>query len=183
MKRAFVTVVMVMVTVPLLMVSCGDKKVDQQAEDWGRVLELDSMLDDRTGNIPGLKVAEEAMAAFRSYGNNYPEDTLAIPFHLKAAHLAFTLGNYQMSADIFNEVVSIHPEAEEMPYIYIRLGTLYNDHLNDTVLARTFYTKVLDDFPDDPYVESALFGLETLGMNPDEQFVIIRRKAGQLSEE
>ncbi len=175
--------VLMMVGLPLLFLSCIEQKVDQQSIDRARVLELDSLLHDRTGNLPGFKVAEEAIVAFRAYGNNYPDDTLAAPYHLKAAHLAFTLGQYKLSADIFSEVVSLHPETTELPYIYTRLGSLFNDHLNDTARARTYFTMIIENFPGDPYVESAQFGLETLGMDQDEQFKIIQQRNAMLAEE
>ncbi len=141
-----------------------------------KVIKINESLYDKTGTIPGHVIAEEAIDAFREFGRRHPKDSIALPYHIKAGDLAFTLGKFSQSAEIFNEILTIYPQNNQMPYVYLRLGALYNDKLNDTVQAKAFYNRILDEFPDDPFVESALFGLETLGLNEDEQLRVILNK-------
>ncbi len=182
MKRNSITFLLLPVMI-VAMVGCGSPQQTALEEERARIIELNSLLYDKEGNLPGHKVAQEAIEAFRAFGNNHPDDSMALPYHIKAGDLAFTLGQFRLSADIFSEVVSLYPSGEHSPYVFIRLGSVYNDRLQDTAAARVYFTKVLDEFPSDPLAESAEFGIETLGMDEEEQFKVILKRSQMLADE
>lgn len=157
----------------------GGKKELNVDEERAKVTELRKELYDNNSVLSSKKVAEEAIEVFRALGKNFPSDSMALPFHIEAAEIAWTLQKYTLSAEIFREIADLHPANESLPYIYVRLGSLYNDKLNDTTMAKSYFNMVIENYPGDEFYQSALFGIETLGMDEDEQFKVILKKQAE----
>jgi tetratricopeptide (TPR) repeat protein len=170
----------------LILVSAGGckERADKQLErDRERILELDRSLYDKTGNLPGYIVAEEAIVAFREFGNNYPEDSLALPFHIKAGDIAFTLGKIKTVTEIYGEILTLYPSGDHTPYLYLRLGNLYNDELQDTVTARIYFERLIAEYPEGKRAEDAATMLEMLGLSIEEQMEVIKRRNREIEGE
>ncbi len=138
-------------------------------------------LYDANGVLKSYPDTEKAVAAFRSFSNKFywvPFDKQTLPYHIEAGELAWTLGKMPLSLDIFMEVMKVHPKNDMTPYLYLRVASIANDAMKDTVMAREYYTKLLDEYPKSEFAEGARFGIETLGMNEEEQFLYIMRKGG-----
>jgi outer membrane protein assembly factor BamD (BamD/ComL family) len=163
------------VLVVAVMVSCNSPE-KQLKRDRARVLEVENALHAPDQNLPGMKAAEEAIVVFREFANKYPQDSMAFLYHVKAADIAFTLQQYPVSAEIFEEITEKYPQREGFAYVYLRLGSLYNDKLQDTARARTYFTRILSEYPNNQYVESAKFGLEFLGLNERQQMEVILQR-------
>jgi len=162
---------------------CRERSGSQLEQDRERILELDRALYDRTGNLPGYTIAEEAIVAFREFGNNYPEDSLALPFHIKAGDIAFTLGKIRTSTEIFGEILTLHPSGDHTPYLYLRLGNMYNDELQDTVSARIYLERLISEYPDDSRADDARILIEMLGMDVGQQMEEIKRRHREMERE
>jgi len=165
-----------------LMFSCNSPE-KELARDRAHLLEVEAALHTPNHNFPGMKAAEEAMVVFRAFANKYPQDSMAFLYHVKAADIAFTLQQYQGSAEIFEEVLEKHTQREGFAYVYLRLGSLYNDKIQDTVLARRYFNRIISEYPNNQYVESAQMGLEYLGLNEQQQLDAILRKNKELQQE
>ncbi|MFO7721799.1 MAG: tetratricopeptide repeat protein [Bacteroidales bacterium] len=148
-------------------------------KERANIIELRNQLYDQNSVLSSQKVAEEAIEAFRAFGKNFPEDSLAMPYHIEAGEIAWTLAQYPLSIEIFQEILGIHPESDMVPYLYLRLGSIYNDAMKDTINAKKYYMLLLENYPQSEFSEGAQFGLETLGMSEKEQFDHLMEKAGQ----
>jgi outer membrane protein assembly factor BamD (BamD/ComL family) len=152
---------------------------DNVNKDRERMYELRKQLYDKNSLLTSYEAADAAIEAFRAFGNKYPKDTAALPFHIEAAEIAWTMTKFPLSIEIFEEIVALHPESDLLPYVYLRLGSIYNDAIKDTVNAKKYYTLLLEKYPESDFVEGAQFGIETLGMTEKEQFDYLLRKSGQ----
>ncbi len=159
--------------VALFMAGCSGGNVDKERT---RVTELRKELYDKNSVYTSHEIAEKAIEAFRAFGKKFPEDSAALKFHTEAAEIAWTMGKHKLSTEIFREVMDMHPDEGTVPYICVRLGSIYNDNLLDTVEARKYFTRVLEKFPESDYAEGARFGLETLGMDERQQFDYMLRR-------
>lgn len=176
MKR-FTTVLIASVFILAAGCNRGPKlNVDEERE---KVQQLRKELYDKNSLLSSYDVAKEAIEKFRAFGLNFPEDSLAQPFHIEAAEIAWTMGEYRLSVEIYEEIAKLHSDSESMPYVYTRLGSIYNDKLKDSETAEKYYSIVVEQYPEDEFVASAKFGLETLGMSEDEQFRVILRKQAE----
>jgi len=149
-------------------------------EERGKVQQLRKELYDKNSLLSSYDVAKEAIEKFRAFGQNFPEDSLALPFHIEAAEIAWTLGEYRLSVEIYEEIAELHPDSDSMPYVYTRLGSIYNDKLKEPETAEKYYSIVVEQYLAwSEFFPSAKFGLETLGMSEDEQFRVILRKQAE----
>lgn len=175
MKRITIALVTCVI---VLAVGCNRGTKLNVDEERGKVQQLRKELYDKNSLLSSYDVAKDAIEKFRAFGMNFPEDSLALPLHIEAAEIAWTLGEFRLSVEIYEEIAALHPDSESMPYVYTRLGSIYNDKLKDPETSEKYYSIVVEQYPDDEYVASAKFGLETLGMSEDEQFkVILKRQA------
>jgi outer membrane protein assembly factor BamD (BamD/ComL family) len=165
-----------------LMLSCNSPE-KELARDRAHLLEVEAALHTHNHNLPGMKAAEEAIVVFRAFANKYPKDSVAFLYHVKAADIAFALQQYPVSAEIFEEVLEKHTQREGFAYVYLRLGSLYNDKLQDTVLAKRYFHRIISEYPNNQYVESAKMGLEYLGLNEQQQLDAILKKNQELGQE
>lgn len=168
-----------LITIIALLFSCSNP-VKEKKRLWARVLEVEAALHTPNQNFPGMKAAEEAIVVFREFATKYPQDSMAFFYHVKAADIAFTLQQYPVSGEIFEEVLEKHSQREGFAYVYLRLGSLYNDKLQDTAKARIFFNRILSEYPNNQYVESAKFGLDHLGMNEQQQLETILQRNKEL---
>jgi outer membrane protein assembly factor BamD (BamD/ComL family) len=156
----------------LFLLGCNGNADKERA----KVTELRKTLYDKNSILASHEVAEKAIVEFRNFGKKFPKDSAALRFHTESAEIAWTIGQHKLSTEIFKEIMDIHPDAENMPYICIRLGSIYNDNLRDTAEAKKYFQMVLDKFPGSEFVKGAKFGLETLGMDERQQFDYMLRK-------
>lgn len=157
----------------VLLAGCANNVEKERA----KVTELRKELYDKNSVLSSQEVADKAIEAFRAFGNKFPEDTAALKFHTEAAEIAWTIGKHKLSTEIFLEILELHPDARTIPYIGVRLGSIFNDNLRDTAQARKYFTLVLEKYPESDYSEGARFGLETLGMDERQQFDYMLRRA------
>ena len=151
-------------------------------KERAKVTELRKELYDKNSVYTSHEIAEKAIEAFRAFGKKFPDDTAALKFHTEAAEIAWTMGKHKLSTEIFLEIMDMHPDAGTIPYIGVRLGSIFNDNLRDTAQARKYFTLVLEKYPESDYTEGARFGLETLGMDERQQFEYMLRKANTGSD-
>jgi TolA-binding protein len=149
-------------------------------KERAKIIELRKQLYDQNSLLNSMSVAEEAIEAFRTFGKKFPTDSLALPYHIEAGEIAWTLAKFPQSIEIFEEIAGLHPDSDMLPYVYLRLGSIYNDALKDTANSRKYYTMLIEQYPDSEFSEGAQFGLETLGMSEKEQFDYLLGKSGQL---
>lgn len=161
--------------VSLLLVSTACNSVSKERD---KVLKIRQELYDKNSVLSSQVVAEKAIVAFRKFGTDFPKDSSALKFHTEAAEIAWSLGKFPQSLEIFKEIIELHPDAASMPYLYLRVAAISNDALKDTVEARKYYTLVLEQYPGSEFRKGAEFGLETLGLNEQEQFDYMMKKAG-----
>lgn len=169
-----------LIAVFFIMVGCKTKKSDEADIERSRLLEMLEGLYDENGVLVSHTAAEEAISAFRVFGNNYPEDSLALVFHTYSGDISEMLGKYALSREIFIEIAELHPEDEIIPYIYYRIGTLSNDELEDTETAEYYFNLIITEYPDNEFADGARFGIETLGMDKEEQLEYLLEKSAKI---
>lgn len=119
-------------------------------------LEIDTTL--------ALQYAEQAAA----FAKKYPQDSLAPEVLFRAADVARGAGEFGQSIQLWGQVWRNYPQHRLAPdALFLQAFTFDND-LGAREEARTYYQKVIDQYPDHPLAMQATQLIEVLDKSPDE---------------
>lgn len=164
----------------LVLAACGT--TEQPAADPGKVsppgtieritaqetsFTANPVFDDRTGSA--------LFAVYTEFAKQYPQDTMAPEYLLRAARLAKALRKPQESIALCDSIVKNYPTWHALPVVCMNKGITYQDELQDKEGARKAYEDVIARFPDHPYARDAKAMIDNLQYTDEE--LIARFKA------
>lgn len=121
-----------------------------------RALKLDTAL--------ALQYVEQATA----FAKKHPQDSLAPEVLFRAADVARGAGEFGQAIQLWGQVWRNYPQHRLAPdALFLQAFTFDND-LQAREEARTYYQKVIDQYPDHPLAMQAAQLIEVLNKSPDE---------------
>ncbi len=113
------------------------------------------------------------------FAEKHPEDKSTPDILLKAGIMSMRLAQVdtsvfkqveyaKMAIDIFDRIVKVYPENNNVKYCYWWKGIIYNDILKMYPSAENEYREFLHKFPNDTLVSTIQFSLENLGKTEPE---------------
>ena len=105
---------------------------------------------------------EMAEEAFRAIRDRYPDTPYALWAELKLADCKFYAKQYLEAIVLYEEFEKLHPTNEAIPYVIYQIGTCYYKLMLSPDRDQSFtkkaienYERLLDRYPDSPYVVEA----------------------------
>ena len=104
----------------------------------------------------------------------YPKDSLAVKYLLSSAKSTYSRGTQEpkyidIAIPKFARIISNYPESKEVETATYLLGNIYENNINDTNAARTYYNLYLSSYPNGEYAPSIKMILDgNLGKTPEE---------------
>ncbi|NPA48916.1 MAG: outer membrane protein assembly factor BamD [Thermodesulfobacteria bacterium] len=105
---------------------------------------------------------ELAEEAFRAIRDRYPDTPYALWAELKLADCKFYAKQYLEAIVLYEEFEKLHPTNEAIPYVIYQIGTCYYKLMLSPDRDQTFtkkaienYERLIERFPDSPYVAEA----------------------------
>jgi tol-pal system protein YbgF len=91
----------------------------------------------------------EAISGFKSYLKVAPDSPLSdnALYWIAESHTA--LGKRQDAVDTFNELLAKYPQSSKRPTVLYKIGIIYEE-ARDLKTARTYFEKVITEFPNSP---------------------------------
>lgn len=152
---------------------------NNQQKRFSEVQSLEDSLYTVDGAFTSQEHAEKAMKKFKAFAIDFPEDSTAPVFLLKAGNIASALNQPEESILIFKTFDELFPDHEMNAFALMKIATIANDQLNDIETARQYYQKLIDTYPDSYFAKDAAILIEYLGLNEEEQLQRIKEAAGQ----
>lgn len=165
-KNRRFTMVFLLTVMLMMVMGCGQNKQKKMRDE---MIALKKELYNTNSTLSSYDVAEKAISTFRTYATQYPEDSISLEYHIEAGYIAWALSQYPLSLEIYKEIIDLHPGNDRMPFLYLRIGSIANDDLKDTITAKKYYEMLMADYPTSEFAKGAETGLKTLGMDVDEQ--------------
>lgn len=148
-----------------LLLGCGDKD-GSPAEVAERIRAMeDSLVDGRPFD---MRQAMALVDVYKAYANANPYDTISAQYLLKAANLAKSIGDGDLSVKLYDRIIKDFPSWRRLPDVmYLRAFTIDSEWDNRGE-AEVAYREVISKFPDHPFARDARAMIENLKYSDDE---------------
>ncbi len=111
---------------------------------------------------------DKAIDAYKSYAENYQNDSLAPEYLFKAADLYRLKEEPKKALDIYQQIRDDHPDFRKAPHCLFLQGFVYENEIGKMDQAETKYQAFIDSYPDHDLADDARFSLKNLGKSPED---------------
>lgn len=155
----------------VLMAACGpnrDKELQAIEEQEEMLSSINVAYDDSN--------ASEMLALYRKFVADFPNDSLAPVYMLRAADLCINIGRPEEAIDLLDSIIDMHPDFSDVAGCCFLKGFAYeNAGLYDE--AREAYSYFVETYPDHYLAEDVRKTIPYVGMTPEEMFDAIMNAA------
>ncbi|MBK9399577.1 MAG: tetratricopeptide repeat protein [Bacteroidetes bacterium] len=134
--------------------------LQKEIEKEEAALNFDSM------PVPDRAKAEQLIALYLKYANEYQDDTLSPSYLFKAGELHVATGKFNEALDLFGRVQR-YPNYNKVAAALFLQGFVAENHLRDTTKARNYYEKFIDTYPQHELAGDARTMLQQLSLSPE----------------
>jgi len=173
--KAFKTFGLLLITA-VLFNACSSPKADKSAEI--KTME-DELFSDESKMINRTQ-ADELIALYVGYADEFPEDTDTPEYLFKAGDMAMNLNMPRKAIEVFDRILTNYPDFEKTPQCLFLKGYVYENNLGDLNAAKSIYEDFLVKYPDDEFADDAEVSIKNLGKTPEE---LIKEFEEQAKEE
>jgi tetratricopeptide (TPR) repeat protein len=158
-----------------LMVACGSKNEVPERDVLVDSIEvMEQGLMNASVNTD-LEKANQMIALYDLFANNYPDDSLAPIYMMRSAEIEINTGSYEAGIATLDSIMNLYPGSEELPICPFMKGTAYE--MNQQYdLAREAYTEFVERYPDHVLAADTRKILPYVGLTPEEQLEAIMGK-------
>ena len=120
--------------------------------------------------------AAAAIKAYADFAFNFADDSSAADCLFKAAEIASAIGRYQQAIIYYQTIQSKYPDfklAAESLYLQ---GYIYDNFVDNEVLAKEIYEKVIVRYPKHKLAEDAKYAVQNLGKSDEELIQEFKKK-------
>ncbi|MBL7923513.1 MAG: tetratricopeptide repeat protein [Bacteroidia bacterium] len=151
----------------------GLRKKIEAAES---LLRLDSV------PVPDYGKADSLVVLYLSYADAYQDDTLSPSYLFKAGELSVATGQFDRAIELFGRVQR-YPNYNKIASALFLQGFVSDNHKRDTVMARQYYTRFLDQYPKHELADDARVLLQQLSLSPEALIELFEKQnAGMISD-
>lgn len=156
--------------------ACSSPKADKKAE----IASMEDELFSDESKMINRTQADELIALYVGYADEFPEDTDTPEYLFKAGDMAMNLNMPRKAIEVFDRILTNYPDFEKIPQCLFLKGYVYENNLGDLNAAKSIYEEFLKKYPDDEFADDAAVSIKNLGKTPEE---LIKEFEEQAKEE
>lgn len=138
-----------------------------EAKVWGENVQADE------------KSQRQLLIAYSEWGNNFREDERTPEFMFQGGRIAMILNKPRRAIELFLGVHDGFPNYNKRVESAYLVGFIYDDMLGDREMARKYYLKVIELYPESTWAESAKALNDQLYMSDDQIIKMFQEKNAQ----
>jgi outer membrane protein assembly factor BamD (BamD/ComL family) len=119
---------------------------------------------------------DELIAAYESFTNEFPADTLSPDFLFKAGDVAMNTNRSNKAIKLYDRIISEYNEYRKAPEALFLKGYVYENNLGRLDKAEAIYKEFLAKYPDNEFADDAEVSLKYLGKSPEELIEIFQKE-------
>ncbi len=119
---------------------------------------------------------EELIGLYRNFAKNFPDDSLAPVYLMRAADASISVGQPDQAVSLLDSVINLYPGFEDLGGCHFLKGYAY-ETAEEFDKAREAYTYFIEHYPDHYLATDTRKTLPYLGMTAEEMFEAIMNAA------
>ena len=162
------------IVLAIIISACGDSKNKEIVKDpLARMHDsLVRLIDTNEAKINSSKnsgaldmqLASRAVNTYQLFVNKFPADSNAALYLFKTAAIyEGALQQYNAAVSCLEKITQDYPSFKKLPTVYLQLGVIYDDNLNDEVKAKMYYETFLKRFPNSKMASQVQILISDLG--------------------
>ncbi len=165
-----------LLTMALCIIGCNSKNREKQLNS---ILEYEKKLELETTLIDPL-IGQELITMYVQFASDFPKDTLAPMYWLKASDVAANINRTDLSIRYLDTIIFMYPNYEKIGECYFMKGFVYETVGQNAEKAREAYNVFLEKFPNHPLAHDTRIIMQNLGLSNEELIEkILRQNAEQ----
>lgn len=126
------------------------------------------------------KVRQQLLVAYADFVNFHHEDDNTPEFLFKAAKMAVEVGKPRRAIEYLVNLHDGFPRYERKIEASFMTGFIYENILNDRIMAEKYYERVIELYPESSWAEDARVSLQLLYMTDEEKIELFLKKNQQV---
>ena len=115
---------------------------------------------------------DDMLDLYRTFANDFPDDSLAPVFLQRAADLSISTGQQEQAVALLDSIINLYPGFEDLGGCWFLKGYAY-ETAGQYGPAREAYTHFVENYPDHDLANDTRKTLPYLGMSPEEMLEAI----------
>lgn len=155
----------------MMCVNCTSQR-DKALE---KILTYEGTIDFATTKVD-IPTGETLVKMYVGFANDYPTDSLAPMYLMKAADVAMNIKRGDVAIKYLDRVVKDYPEYDKLADCYFMRGYVYETVLTDTDKAKQAYELFLVQYPNHPLAADTRIIIQNLSLSDEEIIKMIIEK-------
>lgn len=147
----------------------------QRDKALDKILTYEGTIDFATTKVD-IPTGETLVKMYVGFANDYPTDSLAPMYLMKAADVAMNIKRGDVAIKYLDRVVKDYPEYDKLADCYFMRGYVYETVLTDTDKAKQAYELFLVQYPNHPLAADTRIIIQNLSLSDEEIIKMIMEK-------
>ena len=147
----------------------------QRDKALDKILTYEGTIDFATTKVD-IPTGETLVKMYVGFANDYPTDSLAPMYLMKAADVAMNIKRGDVAIKYLDRVVKDYPEYDKLADCYFMRGYVYETVLADTDKAKQAYELFLVQYPNHPLAADTRIIIQNLSLSDEEIIKMIIEK-------
>ena len=147
----------------------------QRDKALDKILTYEGTIDFVTTKVD-IPTGETLVKMYVGFANDYPTDSLAPMYLMKAADVAMNIKRGDVAIKYLDRVVKDYPEYDKLADCYFMRGYVYETVLTDTDKAKQAYELFLVQYPNHPLAADTRIIIQNLSLSDEEIIKMIIEK-------
>ncbi len=155
----------------LMMASCASPRSEKLQE----IKDIESTTFSESGLIDA-KGVDALIAAYESFANDFPGDSLAPDYLFKAGDVAMNTNRSNKAIELYDRIITKFSSYDKAPEALFLKGYVYENNLGRLDKAQAIYEEFIEKYPDNEFADDAEVSLKYLGKSPEELIEIFQKE-------
>lgn len=147
----------------------------QRDKALDKILTYEGTIDFATTKVD-IPTGETLVKMYVGFANDYPTDSLAPMYLMKAADVAMNIKRGDIAIKYLDRLIKDYPNYDKLPDCYFMRGYVYETVLTDVNKAKEAYELFLMQYPNHPLAADIRIIIQNLSLSDEEIIKMIMEK-------
>jgi TolA-binding protein len=124
----------------------------------------------------GMQTANELVAAYIDYAENFKKSAEAPDYLFKAADISLNINKSREALDLYNRIIYQYPDFKKVPECLFLVAYIYENYEQNFGKAKEVYEMFIAKYPNHDFADDAAISIQNMGKSPEELIRMFEEK-------